>query len=99
MIDVAYLRVYRPADQVRLPVTPNGRDVPRLMGPSLTTESQRADARAAEWGGRTRRCPRSPRRRMLDTLVACQQATNRFGLIIIVVSEAAAAIDELTRIP
>lgn len=98
MIDVAYLRVYRPADQVRLPVTTNGRDVPRLMGPTLTTESQRADAWEVEWGGRRWRCPRAPRRRMLESLVAYHQATNRFGMSIIDVAEAESARSELIRI-
>src|SRR5690606_3981687 len=98
MIAVAYLRVYRPADQVRLPVPTNGRDLPRLLGPTPPTESQRAAAWEVEWGGRRWRCPRAPRRRMLESLVAYHPAANRFGMSIIDVAEAESARSELIRI-
>lgn len=98
MIDVAYLRVYRPAEQIRLPVAVGPGDVPRLSGATLTTESQRADAWEAEWEDRRWRCPRVPRRRMLESLVAYHQATNRFGGSIIDVGVAESARRELARI-
>ena len=98
VIDVAYLRVYRPAEEVRLPVATGGRDLPRLGAGVLTTESQLADAWEAEWGGRTWRCPRTPRRRMLESVVAHFRATERFGAGMITRSIADSAQRELTRI-
>lgn len=98
MIDVAYLRVYRPAEQVRLPVTVGAGDVPRLGAATLTTESQVADAWEVEWAGRKWRCPRVPRRRMLESLVAFHQATNRFGVGMVDSAVAEAARRELTHI-
>jgi len=98
MIDVAYLRVYRPASQVRLPVTQGAGDVPRLNGATLTTESQRADAWEVEWEGQKWRCPRVPRRRMLESVVAHYQATHRFGRGIVDVRVAESARKELLRI-
>lgn len=98
MIDVAFLRVYRPADEVRLPVSIGSRSVPRLSSVTLTTESQQADAWEVEWEGRRWRCPRVPRRRMLESLVAYHHATNRFGMSIIDVGIAESARRELTRI-
>ncbi|HLT95699.1 MAG TPA: hypothetical protein VK070_02820 [Acidimicrobiia bacterium] len=98
MIDVAYLRVYRPADQVRLPVTSSALDVPRLSPAALTTESQTADAWEVEWDGALWRCPRAPRRRMLESLVAYHQATSRFGASIVDGGVAESARRELTRI-
>lgn len=98
MIDVAYLRVYRPADQVRLPVSLGAGDVPRLGAATLTTESQAADAWEVEWGGRLWRCPRTPRRRMLESLVAYHQATTRFGVGIVSGAVAESARRELSHI-
>lgn len=98
MIDVAYLRVYRPAEEVRLPVTEAWGDVPRLGEAVLTTESQTADAWEAEWDGRLWRCARTPRRRMLESLVAHQQATERYGVGMIARPVADAAKRELSRI-
>lgn len=98
MIEVAYLRVYRPADQVRLPVAVGRGDIPRLSAATLTTESQRADAWEVEWRERSWRCPRVPRRRMLESLVAYHQATNRFGASIVDVGVAESARRELMRI-
>ena len=98
VIDVAYLRVYRPADQVRLPVTAYGRDLPRLGAGVLTTESQVADAWEAEWDGKLWRCPRTPRRRMLESVVAHYRATERFGVGMIASAVADSAQRELTRI-
>lgn len=98
MIDVAYLRVYRPAGEVRLPVNLGGGDVPRLGAATLTTESQVADAWEVEWNGRVWRCPRAPRRRLLESVVAYHQATTRFGVGIIDGTVAASARRELTHI-
>lgn len=98
MIDTAFLRVYRPADEVRLPVSAGLRSVPRLSSVTLTTESQLADAWEVEWDGRRWRCPRVPRRRMLESLVAYHQATNRFGMSIVDVGIAESARRELLRI-
>lgn len=98
MIDVAYLRVYRPAGEVRLPVTSSAQDVPRLNAAALTTESQQANAWEVDWNGRTWRCPRAPRRRMLESLVAYHQVTSRFGASIVDVGVAESARRELTRI-
>lgn len=98
MIDVAYLRIYRPAEEVRLPVTAGPRDVPRLGEAVLTTESQRADAWEVQWQGRRWRCPRTPRRRMLECLVAHQQATERFGWGMIDRAVAESARRELSRL-
>lgn len=98
MINVAYLRVYRPAETVRLPVTVGAGDVPRLGEAVLTTESQVADAWEVTWQGRAWRCPRTPRRRMLESLVAHHQTTERFGLAMIDRAIAEAARRELKRI-
>lgn len=98
MIDVAYLRVYRPAEEVSLPVASHWRDVPRLGEAVLTTESQTADAWEVGWEGRRWRCARTPRRRMLESLVAYQQATERYGVGMIDRSVADAARRELSRI-
>lgn len=98
MIDVAYLRVYRPAENVRLPVSVGAGDVPRLGDAVLTTESQTADAWEVNWRGRAWRCPRTPRRRMLESLVAHHQTTERFGLAMIDGGIAEAARRELRRI-
>lgn len=98
MIDVAYLRVYRPAEEVSLPVADHWRDVPRLGEAVLTTESQTADAWEVDWQGRRWRCARTPRRRMLESLVAHQQATERYGVGMIDRSVADAARRELSRI-
>jgi hypothetical protein len=98
MIDVAYLRVFRPAEEIRLPVTDRWGDVPRLGEAVLTTESQTADAWEVEWGGRLWRCARTPRRRMLESLVAHQRATERYGTGMIDRNVAAAAKRELSRI-
>jgi hypothetical protein len=98
MIDVAYLRIYRPAEEVRLPVAVGPGDVPRLGEAVLTTESQRADAWEVEWQGLRWRCPRTPRRRMLESLVAHQQATERFGWGMIDRAVAEAARRELSRL-
>lgn len=98
MIDVAYLRVYRPAREVRLPVSLGTGDVPRLGAATLTTESQVADAWEVEWNGRIWRCPRAPRRRMLESVVAYHQATTRFGVGIVDGGVAASARRELTHI-
>lgn len=98
MIDVAYLRVYRPAEQVRLPVSVGSGDLPRLGVATLTTESQIADAWEVEWNGTAWRCPRVPRRRMLESLVAFHEATNRFGVGLIDGTVAEAARRELARI-
>lgn len=98
MIDVAFLRVYRPADEVRLPVALGSGDRPRLGAATLTTESQMADAWEVEWSGRMWRCPRTPRRRMLESLVAFHQATTRFGVGIIDSGIAESARRELSHI-
>lgn len=98
MIDVSYLRVYRPAEKVRLPVGVGVGGVPRLGAATITTESQAADAWEVVWKGRIWRCPRAPRRRMLESLVAYHQATNRFGVGIIDGSIAEAARRELRHI-
>ena len=98
MIDVAYLRVYRPAEEVRLPVADQWGDVPRLGQGVLTTESQTADAWEVDWDGRLWRCARTPRRRMLESLVAHQKATERYGVGMIDRSVADAARRELSRI-
>lgn len=98
MIEVAYLRMYRPAEEVRLPVTTGGGDVPRLGAAVLTTESQDVDAWEAEWEGRMWRCPRTPRRRMLESVVAHHRATERFGVGMIAEEVAATARRELARI-
>lgn len=98
MIDVAYLRVYRPADEVHLPAAGSGRDVPRLGAAVLTTESQAADAWEVEWGGVRWRCPRTPRRRMLESVVAHHRATERFGAGMIARGVADSAQRELSRI-
>lgn len=98
MIDIAFLRVYRPAEEVRLPVSAGSRSVPRLSAVTLTTESQLADAWEVGWEGRQWRCPRVPRRRMLESLVAYHHATNRFGMSIVDVGIAESARRELIRI-
>ncbi len=98
VIEVAYLRMYRPAEEVRLPVTSGGGDVPRLGMAVLTTESQEADAWEAEWNGQLWRCPRTPRRRMLESVVAHHRATERFGVGMIAEEVAATARRELARI-
>lgn len=98
MIDVAYLRIYRPAEEVRLPVSVGAGDLPRLGAATITTESQAADAWEAEWGGSRWRCARTPRRRMLESLVAFHEATNRFGVGLIDQGVAEAARRELARI-
>lgn len=98
MIDVAYLRVYRPAKEVLLPVSLGAGDVPRLGAATLTTESQVADAWEVEWNGRLWRCPRAPRRRLLESVVAYHQATTRFGVGIVDGAVAASARRELSHI-
>lgn len=98
MIDVAYLRVYRPAEEVSLPVADRWGDVPRLGAAVLTTESQTADAWEVDWEGRRWRCPRTPRRRMLESVVAHQQATERYGVGMIDRTVADDARRELSRI-
>lgn len=98
MIEVAYIRVYRPAEDVRLPVSTSGGDVPRLGKAILSTESQVADAWEVEWEGRRWRCPRSPRRRMLEAVVAYHRATERFGVGMISPEVADSARRELGRI-
>lgn len=98
MIDVAFLRVYRPAQRVRLPVSTGSGDLPRLGAATLTTESQVADAWEVEWRDAVWRCPRVPRRRMLESLVAFHQATNRLGVGIIDSTVAESARRELAHI-
>lgn len=98
MIDVAYLRVYQPAAKVRLPVAEAGGRRPRLTDVIVLSESQTADAWEVEWRGRTWRCPRAPRRRMLESLVAFHKATSRFGVGIIDSGVAEAARRELSHI-
>lgn len=98
MIDVAYLRVYRPAEEVRLPVAVSARGRPVLGEAVITSEPQTADAWEVEWEGRLWRCPRTPRRRMLESLVAYQQATERYGVGMIDRTVAEAARRELLRI-
>lgn len=98
MIDVAYLRVYRPAEEVRLPpVSPVGAR-PRLGAATLITESAEADAWEIDWNGRQWRCPRTPRRRMLETVVAFDRATSRFGASLVAPDVVDSARRELRRI-
>lgn len=98
MIDVAYLRVYRPAGEVSLPVAVAPPRAPTLGEAVLTSESQLADAWEVTWGGIQWRCPRAPRRRMLESVVAYQQATERYGVGMIDRSVAEAARRELLHI-
>lgn len=98
MIDVAYLRAFRRAESVRLPITVGGRDIPRFGPGVLTTESQEIDAWEVEWEGEMWRCPRMPRRRRLEALVAYHRATERFGAGMVSNTVAASARRELGRI-
>lgn len=98
MIDVAYLRVYRPAEAVHLPLVRPAGVRPRLGVATLVTESATADAWEIDWKGRRWRCPRTPRRRMLETVVAFDRATSRFGASLVAPDVVDSARRELRRI-
>ena len=74
MIRAAYLRVYLPADERDAWVTHlGGSPAPRVMTIAdfgVWEESLRDDAFRTEWAGRVWVCPRYPRLRMLEGLLA-----------------------------
>lgn len=73
MIATAYLRVYLPANHAAdLPahLPPRRRNVIRASEHFVWQEPQVDDAFTVEWGGDSYRCPRFPRLRMLEGLLA-----------------------------
>lgn len=82
MIKTAYLRVYLPesAPAVRgLPEASGGTRSPTANSFGLTTEPPGEDAFVAHWSGRVYRCPRTPRVRMLEGLLALKAASSQLG--------------------
>lgn len=77
MIATAYLRVYLPADRApNVPAHVPPRLVSKLRADDrfVWQETLVDDAFTAEWNGRTYRCPRFPRLRMLEGVVAFSNA-------------------------
>lgn len=82
MIRTAQLRVYleETAGAVRgLPESPSQLRVPVEVGVGLTTERVGDDAYTTEWQGSVYRCPRTPRIRMLEGLLALRAASSQLG--------------------
>ncbi len=77
MIHAAYLRVYSPSQHAEARLTAPGRwrrDVVRADGHFMWAESDVDDAFKVEWRGQTLMCPRNGRLRMLEGIVAFNQA-------------------------
>lgn len=77
MAPVAYLRVYVPADGPPVPEHPPAAAARRVLGRGaygVWFESLRDDAFVIEEGGRRLVCPRHPRLRMLEGLLAFRHA-------------------------
>ena len=102
MIKTAYLRVYLPenAPAVRgLPVATRVMRAPTENTFGLTTELPGEDAFVAEWRGRVYRCPRTPRVRMLEGLLALRAASSQLGAVSLVTDpQAREAKHELAEI-
>ena len=77
MIHAAYLRVYSPSRYAAARLTaasPWRRDVVRADGHFMWAESDVDDAFKAEWKGQTLICPRNARLRMLEGILAFNNA-------------------------
>lgn len=82
MIRTAYLRVYLDGDAIEVRDLPDHgpRPAPTLdLGFGLTDESIGEDAITTHWQGRRFRCPRTPRLRILEGMLAVRAASTRFG--------------------
>lgn len=94
----AHLRIYMPIERIgTFESRPyKGRSIVRVDGEFMWDEPTADDAFTAEWKGRTYACPRYPRLRMLEGVVAFWQDNPGSGLL----SELAArrAAQELARI-
>lgn len=95
MIKTAHLRVYRPALRspfAELPVAGRVRRVP-FAGPyGIVGETLTEDVLLAEWGDRTYLCPRTPRLRVLEGVLAIRRAYRELGAVGGVVPEEVAAM-------
>lgn len=101
MIKTAHLRVYLPSDRVgSLPEAERGgARVPHDMTYAIGAISMSDDALAADWHGRRYLCPRTPRLRMLEGVLAVSNAYDRLGTGSVVPERVAgAAKAELERI-
>ena len=83
MIKTAQLRVYRPAEEVPeesphpgVPLPPRTR---RLGAYGLLGEPMGDDALVTEWAGRRFACPRHPRLRMLEGVLALHNTSRHVG--------------------
>lgn len=82
MIRTASLRVY--LDEASTPVRdlPEAPSLPGALvaaGVALTTERAGDDAYTAQWNGKIWRCPRTPKVRMLEGLLALRAASSQLG--------------------
>jgi len=101
MIKTAQLRVYLPSERVgSLPeAEAGGARAPHDLTYAIGALSMSDDALAAEWRGRRYLCPRTPRLRMLEGVLAVSNAYDRLGTGSVVPEQVAgAAKAELERI-
>jgi hypothetical protein len=95
MIKTAHLRVYRPALRspfAALPVAGRVRRAP-FAGPyGIVGETQTEDVLLAQWGDRSWLCPRTPRLRVLEGVLAIRRAYRELGPVGGVVPEEIAAM-------
>ena len=99
MIKACHLRVYLPADRIRsLPShePPIAARIVRTSDRFLWEEPMAEDAFSVEWHGRAYVCPRSPRLRLLEGLLASRNANP--GLPLLSDQERTRHQQELTRL-
>lgn len=101
MIRTAFLRVYRPERSLPGQVVSEHPSMPQVAAGSfgLLAEPMQDDALLAEWHGARFLCPRFPRLRVLEGLLAFHNAYSDIGGDVIVPERVAIrAADELARI-
>lgn len=101
MIKTAQFRVYLPEDRVApMPESDDGGTFgPRDRRYAISALSMSDDALVAEWRGDRFLCPRTPRLRMLEGVLAVRNAYGRLGADAVVPERVArAAREELERI-
>lgn len=102
MVKSSYLRVYEPEDVVtvavdRLPVATSVSDDVQWHEYGLVDEPLREDALAADWNGSRYLCPRRPRLRMLEGVLAFHNAFAG-GDVLVPETIAASAAAELQQL-